>query len=248
MNFNTLCWAAICFYYRSVGDKRYNRIMKDSVFLAKLRENPKTISSKEFEEKLILGYVNIENYDLLIGHKLAGQALSKIVELQPEISSLKKVTIRDFDSSDKKTAAIINKIYLELCQVSGLWVTGASKILHVINEGLFTMLNPSISDYFGISGDNLQVVEWFRFVQKHALEVTADYRDQGLEGSPEGFISSKLDYEQSGYKKSIVKLLDEYFWLHYSDNLPVPPKWIPPVANEGQNSKEETGPTLADFI
>ena len=248
MNFNTLCWAAICFYYRSVGDQRYGRIMRDTAFLAKLRESPQTISSKELEEKLILGYVKIENYDLLVGHNLAGRVLSKIVELQPEIVSLQKVTIRNCDLSDEKIAARINKIYLELCQIQGLWVTGTSKILHIINDGLFTMLNPSISDYFGISGDNLQVVEWFRFVQKHALEVTADYYNQGLEGSPEGFISSKLENNDCGYQKSIVKLLDEYFWLHYTDNLPVPPKWIPPVANEGQNSKEETGPSLADLI
>lgn len=239
MNFNTLCWAAVCFYYRSVGDQRYDMIMKDTAFLTRLRENPKKISSKELEEKLILGYVNIENYDLLVGHDLAGRVLSKIIELQPEISSLQKVTIRNCDLSDEKTAARINRIYLEFCQIQGLWVTGASKILHTINDGLFTMLNPSISDYFGISGDNLQVVEWFRFVQKHALEVTVDYYDQGLEGSPEGFISSKLENNDGGYQKSIVKLLDEYFWLRYSDNLPVPPKWIPPVASEGQNSKRK---------
>lgn len=239
MNFNTLCWAAICFYYRSVGDQRYRRIMMDTVFLTRLRENPKKVSSKEVEEKLILGYVNIENYDLLVGHNLAGRVLSKIIELQPEISSLQKVSIRNCDLSDEKTAARINRIYLEMCQIQGLWVTGASKILHIINDGLFTMLNPSISDYFGISGDNLQVVEWFRFVQKQALEVTTDYYDQGLEGSPEGFISSKLGDNDDGHQKSIVKLLDEYFWLHYSDNLPVPPKWIPPVTNEGQNSKRK---------
>jgi hypothetical protein len=237
MNFNTLSWAAICFYYRSVGDERYGRIMKDTAFLSKLRENPTKISSTELEEKLILGYVNIENYDLLVGHNLADRVLSKIIELQPEISSLQKVTLRDCDLSIEKTATKINRIYLELCQIQGLWVTGASKILHIINDGLFTMLNPSISDYFGISGDNLQVVEWFGFVQKHALEVTGDYYDQGLEGSPEQFISSKLGYIDDGYQKSIVKLLDEYFWLKYSDNLPIPPKWTPSVASEGQNHK-----------
>jgi hypothetical protein len=236
LNFNTLSWAAICFYYRSIGDKRYGRIMRDTAFLSRLRENPTVINSTEFEERLILGYVNIENYDLLVGHDLAHRVLSKIIELHPETSSLQKVTIRNCKLSDEKTAAKINRIYLELCQIQGLWVTGASKILHAINEGLFTMLNPSISNYFGISGDNLQVVEWFRFVQKHALEVTGDFFDQGFEGSPEQYISSKLGYIDDGYQKSIVKLLDEYFWLKYSDNLPIPPKWIPSVTSEGRNS------------
>jgi hypothetical protein len=173
MDFNTLGWSAICFYYRSIGDQKYGRIMKDTAFLIQLRENPEKISSKEFEEKLILGYINIENYDLLVGHNLAGRVLSKIIELHPEISSLQKDTIRDCNLSDEKTSTGINRIYQELCQIQGLWVTGASKILHIINDGLFTMLNPSISEYFGISVDNLKVVEWLRFVQKHALEVTA---------------------------------------------------------------------------
>jgi hypothetical protein len=239
MNFNTLGWAAICFYYRSIGDRRYGKIMKDAAFLTKLRESPTKISSKELEEKLILGYVNIENYDLLIGHNLAGRVLSKIIELYPEISSLQQVTIRNCNLSDEKIAAKINRIYLELCQIQGLWVTGASKILHSINDDLFAMLNPSISTYFGISGDNLQVVEWLKCVQKHVLEVTGDFYDQDLKGSPERLISDKLGYSDDGYQKSIVKLLDEYFWLNYSDNLPIPPKWIPPTASQGRTSKWE---------
>jgi hypothetical protein len=26
----------------------------------------------------------------------------------------------------------------------------------------------------------------------------------------------------------LVKYLDEYFWLRFGDNLPVPPRWVPP--------------------
>ena len=66
MNFNTLCWSAVCFCYRSIGDQRYGRIMRDTAFLTRLRKNPKKVSSRELEEKLILGYVNIEYYDLFV--------------------------------------------------------------------------------------------------------------------------------------------------------------------------------------
>ena len=88
MKFNELSWAAFCFYYRSVGDKKYGKIMGDTPFISKLREAPSEISASEFEQKVILDYVSIESYDLLIKHKLAESIVAKIIELQPEISSL----------------------------------------------------------------------------------------------------------------------------------------------------------------
>ena len=67
--------------YRSVGDNKYCRIIQDTVFFSKLREAPFDISPQEFEWRIILGYVNIENHDLFVGHNLVGNVLAKIVEL-----------------------------------------------------------------------------------------------------------------------------------------------------------------------
>ena len=120
MNFNQLSWGAVCFYYRSVGDNKYGKIMQDTTFISKLREAPFDISPREFEEKVILGHVNIENYDLLVGHNLAGNVLAKIVELQPEISSLQNSTLLDCDLSDNDVVKKINKIYAGLYSVQGL--------------------------------------------------------------------------------------------------------------------------------
>ena len=63
--------------------------------------------------------------------------------------------------------------------------------------------------------------------QQNALEVTIDFQDYGYDSSPEDFLSRKLGYKDQGYQKSLVKFLDEYYWLKFGDNLPVPPSWIP---------------------
>jgi len=232
MNFNQLSWGAVCFYYRSVGDNKYGKIMQDTTFISKLREAPFDISPREFEEKVILGHVNIENYDLLVGHNLAGNVLAKIVELQPEISSLQNSTLLDCDLSDNDVVKKINKIYAGLYSVHGLWLTGVSKIAHLLNDKLLAILNLDISNHFGLLEGNTSLIAWLRVAQQNAQEVTEDFQEQGFSGSPEKFLSDKLGYTTYGYEKSLVKFLDEFFWLRFGDNLPVPPRWVPSHISE----------------
>ena len=232
MNFNELSWAAVCFYYRSVGDSRYTKIMKDTEFISKLREAPASISPAEFEEKIILDYVYIENYDLLIGHNLAGNVLAKIVELQPDIAYLQNFTLLDCDLYYGEVVENINKIYTGLFSIEGLWLTGVSKIAHLLNDKLLAILNLNISSYFGLLEGNTNLVAWLRLAQQNAREVTDSFHEQGFSGSPAKFLSEKLGYTEYGYEKSLVKFLDEYFWLRFGDNLPIPPRWVPPLITE----------------
>ncbi len=232
MNFNELSWAAVCFYYRSVGDSRYSKIMRDTEFISKFREAPATISPAEFEEKIILDYVYIENYDLLIGHNLAGNVLAKIVELQPDIAYLQNFTLLDCDLYYGEVVEKINKIYTGLFSIEGLWLTGASKIAHLLNDKLLAILNLNISSYFGLREGNTNLVAWLRLAQQNAREVTDGFHEQGFSGSPSKFLSEKLGYTEYGYEKSLVKFLDEYFWLRFGDNLPIPPRWVPPFITE----------------
>jgi len=207
--------------------------MRDTAFLSKLREAPFDISPLEFEEKVILNHVNIENYDLLIGHNLAQNVLNKIVELQPEVSSLQNVTLLDCDLSDSEVTEKINRVYAGLYSIQGLWLTGVSKIAHLLNDKLFAILNLDISNHFGLLEGNTSLVQWLGVTQQNAQEVTQDFHEQGFSGSPEKYLSDKLGYTSLGYEKSLVKFLDEYFWLRFGDNLPVPPRWVPPYIEEG---------------
>jgi hypothetical protein len=65
MKFNVLAWAALFIFYRSAADKKYVKVRADIPFLAALKNTPSSISEKEFEEKIILNHIKIENYDLL---------------------------------------------------------------------------------------------------------------------------------------------------------------------------------------
>jgi len=227
MNFNQLAWGAVCFYYRNAGDNRYCRIMRNTAFLAKLRQAPFDISPAEFEEKVLLDHVNIENYDLLIGHNLARSILERIVSLHPVTSSLQDTTLLNCDLTDDDLVSRINKIYVGLYSVKGLWLTGISKIAHLLNDSLFVILNLDISNHFQLVEGSTSLIQWLKIMQQNAQEVAVDFHEQGLPGSPEKFLSEKLGYGNLGFEKSLVKFLDEYFWLRFGDNLPVPPRWVP---------------------
>ncbi len=227
MNFNQLSWGAVCFYYRSIGDQKYSKIMQDTQFLSRLRKQPSYISAAEFEEKVLLDHVNIENYDLLIGHGLAKNVLDTIVKLLPETTPLENTTLIDCDLSNRNITERISRIYASVYSVNGLWLTGVSKIVHLLNDKLFPLLNLNISKHFGLLEGDTNLIHWVRITQENAREVIDDFQKQGLPGSPENFLSNKLGYISRGYEKSLVKFLDEFFWLRFGDNLPIPPQWIP---------------------
>lgn len=232
MDFNQLAWGALCFYYRSAGDCRYCKTMKDTSFILKLRESPMDTNVKEFEEKVVLNHINIENYDLLIGNNLARNVLAEIVKLQPELSALKNVSLLDCDLSDSDLTESIVKVYQSIYSINGLWLTGVSKITHLLNDNLFALLNLDISNHFNLLEGTTSLVQWLKITQQNMQEVTRDFKEQGLSGSPEQFLSDKLEYSEYGCQKSLVKFLDEYFWIRFGDNLPIPPKWIPPFTDE----------------
>ena len=146
--FHDLAWAAVLYYYRSVADRKYCQIMSDTKFLTKLRQTPFEIEPAEFEQKVILDYVNIESYDLLVGHKMAENLLEKIIGLQPDVSALQDFTLIDYDLSDREITERIKRIYSNLYSVDGLWVTGVSKIAHLLNDKLLILLSLDISEHF----------------------------------------------------------------------------------------------------
>ena len=232
MDFNQLAWGALCFYYRSAGDNKYGRIMKDSSFLYRLRESPEDISVTEFEEKVILDHIQIENYDLLVGHNLAGNVLSQVIALHPDIMEIKDLNLLDCDLSDGSVVDNINRVYAGLYSVRGLWLTGVSKISHLLNDRLLVLLNLNISNQFKLFEGNTSLVQWLKITQNNMIEVTEDFRRRGHKGSPEEHLSDKLGYTEQGYQKSLVKFIDEYFWLRFGDNLPVPPRWSPDKVGE----------------
>lgn len=228
MKFSDLGWAALLHYYQSSKDRTYVRLFRDTEFISKLRKTPWDVSYEEFEAKVISGFINSLGLQLPGGTR-GGNVLAEIIRLKSCISSLQEARLLDCDLSNEDLLKNIREIYGGLSTIEGLWITGISKIAHVLNDSLFVILDVKTSDHFSLRGEADDYIKWLGIAQQHALEVTSDFDALGLPGSPEAFLSEKLGYSTYGCQKSLARFIDEYFWLTTSGNLPVPPKWVPPL-------------------
>jgi len=226
VKFHDLAWAAFIHYYKSKGDKKYVKLFRDKSFLSKLRETPWDVPYEEFESKILSGFLNSIGLRLP-GEKRGGNILAEIIKLRHHISSLKSTRLIDCDLSNEGLLQNIRQIYTGLNAVDRLWVTGISKIAHTLNESLFVVLDLKISKHFGLHGQADDYITWLGIAQQAAIEVTRDFQELGLPGSPEVFLSEKLGHNNYGCQKSLARYIDEYFWLTTSENLPIPPNWVP---------------------
>jgi len=226
VKFSDLAWAAFLHYYKSKGDTKYVRLFRDTAFISKLRETPWDVPYEEFETKVLSGFLNSIGLRLPVG-KRGGNILAEIIKLRHCTSSLQGVRLLDCDLSNEDLRQNIGQIYNGLSAVDGFWVTGISKIAHTLNESLFVVLDLKTSKYFGLRGQADDYIKWLGIAQQRALEVTRDFQALGLPGSPEAFLSEKLGHSNYGCQKSLARFIDEYFWLTISENLPIPPNWVP---------------------
>jgi len=224
----TLPWAALLHYYKASGDRRYVKLFRDTVFISKLRQTPWDVPYEEFETKVLSGFVNSIGLRLPVGTR-GGNILAEIIKLRQCTSSLQGVRLLDCDLSNEDLLKNIRQIYNGLSSVDGFWVTGISKIAHVLNDSLFVVLDLRTSKYFGLHRGVDDYIKWLGIAQQHALEATRDFYTLGLPGSPEVFLSEKLGHSNYGCEKSLARFIDEYFWLTTSDNLSIPPTWMPPL-------------------
>ncbi len=227
MKFHDLAWAALLYYYKSSGDRKYVKLFRDTAFLSKLRQAPWDVPYEEFEAKVIFGFIS--SVGLRLPAVRGGDnLLAQIIELYPSISYLEDTCLHDCELSNEDLLNGVRQIYDRFHAIPGFWLTGISKIAHVLNDSLFAAINLGTSSYFGLVGEAGDFVKWLRIAQQNAQEAIEDFNSLGLPGSPEQFLSEKLGYTNYGCQKSLARFIDEYFWLTTSENLPVPPKWLPP--------------------
>jgi hypothetical protein len=208
--------------------------MGDRSFICRLRTAPSEVIPEELEQKLILDHVNVINYDLLMGCRLAEQILEKIVKVQPEIRVLQDFSIVDVDPRDTRLVECIQTIYRELSLVNGLWLTGVSKIAHVLNDQLLPIMGLDVIDRFPQIKENGYggVAPWLKQIHEDSKAVVRNFEKSGYPGSPERYLSDSLGYTARGVTKSLVKFLDEYYWLRYGEQLSIPPMWVPETIKE----------------
>ena len=96
-----------------------------------------------------------------------------------------------------------------------------------MNDKLFAPMSPSIADHFHAYAGHKEYISWLVFVQRNAFEVINDYNKEYKNGDPAEYLSDKINLQGQNCNKSLVKYIDEYYWLTINDKLPVPPVWTP---------------------
>ena len=170
------------------------------------------------------------NYDLLVGCKLAETVLATIDRLQPDITVLLASSITDIDIEDRALIDSIGRIYAELTTIQGLWITGASKIAHLLNDRLLPICGLDVIEHFQkiSTGQTFDHRIWLKQIKHDAHLVIDDFHQSNHPSDTlEKYLSNKLGYQEKGVTKSVVKYLDEYYWLKYVEKITLPPNWVP---------------------
>jgi len=234
MNYKEIAWAALIAYYGGGGNKdRYVQLFKNRQLIDSLRNNASLVSFEDFRDKVIRHFINSWGR-MRLQDNTAHQIYDAIIILQGSTSQILNDTLPTCNLSTGSTVCEVTaQLYDKLANIPGLKMTGFSKIAHILNDSLFPMIDNPIRETYrkqcGISLDAKGYINWMREMQRQALNVVADFKKQGITAPIEVFLSTKLGFTSGGCTKSLVKFLDEYYWLTVTNGTPFPPPWIPPM-------------------
>ncbi len=231
MNYKEIAWAAVIDYCIAGNNNKYVELFRNRNLINNLRQNPSLVPFNDFKDKIISDFLNPWGR-MFIQDDTASEIYDAIIELNPLTLQIMNDTLITCNlSSGSIVCNVTGKIYDRLTRIWGINMVGFSKIAHILNDSLFPLIdNPIRKKYkkaYGISNSPEGYISWMIEMQKQACTVVEDFQKQSFTGSPEIFLSQKLGYTSVGCNKSLVKFLDEYYWLTVTHGVPIPPKWIP---------------------
>ncbi len=227
MKFTELCWSAFFYYinsyYEDYADTPYFKLFKkENTFLQQLRQNPSAVSDQDFENKVV-GFLN--EWRNRTPYELAPEIKENLINLTPHFVSLRDQTIESCHFDQEGFKDDIVTIYDSLTKINGFSDTGTSKILHVMNDGLFVMWDKAIREHYYHTGKSPSggegYLNFLKEMQMETAQVSDDYRRLGFYGTPSQFISQKLNYP---FTKTFAKFIDEFNWVKFTKKIPIPPK------------------------
>jgi hypothetical protein len=239
-----IIWAAM--NYRDSGDSRttvtgdqaYVEILKQQDFLKKLRDHPGDLEVEEIRNTLVK-FLNrwgcrLRNYDNVTASGLQGC----LVKTHPELSSLQKYSILDFNLENVEMTEWVERVF------NGFWHCGSgsaaagnfgptatSKLLHVMNPDFFPLWDEAIRLAYWKEDD--RIVENGRgyciFMDKlrkmaEDLRSKCEMRFGTLD--PARLISERLKIDPP---HSILKFIDEFNWVTYKLGVQRPKRWRSPL-------------------
>ncbi len=236
-------WAA--FLFRAIGEDRdYQCLMSQTEFLHELRTNPMVLEPVQIQEQLIRGFLNRWRCRLVNTEQSACAIKKTICHLLSYLQELDGLVIENvsFDQivNVNNTQITIDQA-IEQCYTSfrdlefRFGSTAASKILHVLQPGLFVMWDRRILAHYReqspeVSDSGGGYCTYLKMMQCIAMEVREGFREAGLDPpaqtdeSPDSYLSTRMGYDPP---KTLAKYIDEYNWITITNRVQVPPPWHP---------------------
>lgn len=235
MNYKDIAWAAFIDTFIAGNNNKYVELFRNKNLINNMRQNPSSIPFKDFNDKVVSKFLNswgkmyIQNNSV---YNRSKEIYDAIIELTPFILQIGNDNLVTCNLSSSSTVCNVTmKIYNRLTIIPGISMVGFSKIAHILNDSLFPLIdNPIRKEYkkiYGISPSHAGYINWMVEMQKQACYIIEDFHKQGFIGSPGVFLSQQLGYTSVGCNKSLVKFLDEYYWLTITHGVTIPPKWVP---------------------
>lgn len=231
MNYKEIAWAAVIDCCIAGNNNRYVEFFRNKNLINDLRQNPYSVPLAVFKDKVISNFLNPWGR-MRWEDSTAEDIYKAIIALHPFTLKIGNDTLMTCNLSSGSTVCnVTGKIYDGLTSIRGVNMVGFSKIAHILNDSLFPLIdNPMREQYkevYGIGNSCQGYINWMIEMQKQACAVVGDFHKQGFAGSLEILLSQKLGLASVGCNKSLVKFLDEYYWLTVTRGVPIPPKWIP---------------------
>lgn len=212
-----LGWSAFIYHYSSNYDEDYQALMLKQI-VKDLRENPKRVKADDFL-KQVIGFLNKWRCRIEKTTSKARDILNALNKLHDRFQRLSNVDLMaaDLDASGSDVVDIYNKLR------ETLGSTATSKLMHILNDGLFVMWDNRIREEYECKDNGRGYLKFLREMQEFAKEVVEDAKRRGI-SDPADFLSDKLG---SRYQKRLAKFIDEYNWVTITRGMELPPPWHP---------------------
>jgi hypothetical protein len=229
--FHELAWSA--FYFHTVYEEdrtndRYIRISNNHALLGRLRRNPTTSALNNDLTTEVLPWLN--NWNCRIPtDQYAAIASDIIAFLNNPINRQHLLSLRSFShitvSLTPALSAAINHLFNAFMAIKHIGPTAASKLLHLLHPHI-VMWDEAIAAALNTQRTPDGYVEYHVKAQTDAIAVTHDFQNTypTYSETPEDFLFNNL---RLNTQKTFAKLLDEHYWIKFTEEIDIPPLWHP---------------------
>ena len=234
--YQQLAWAAFLFRYIVGGeDEAYLQTRE------RLGTDPAStianLSATDVQELVLANFINRWRCRVTNSPESARAIQEAVVRVKPLLDVLRGARIEavDFRASIRARGRLltipetVDEVFAVLASLGfHFGDTAASKLLHILQPGLFVMWDGPI--WYAFQSQARQVGRRFTYsafleqMQGMARDVCDDCQQLGVDGDPALHLSASLGYSPP---KTLAKYVDEYNWITITRGAVLPPLWHP---------------------